>query len=345
MDFASPKILYLLLLIPFFVALYFFARKSRQRKLKLFGKPSVVSSLMPMASKYMPPIKLIVSLIALAAIIVVMARPRFGEKEQEQHRQGIEVMIAFDVSRSMLASSNDDAKSVSRLNRAKLILSRLIDTLDDDKVGLIVFAGSSYTLLPLTNDFSVAKMYLNEVSPDMVPTQGTDIGMALNMAMQAFTSEDDVRKAIILITDSEDNEENAVSVAELAAKAGIQIDVIGIGSTRPSPIPLGKGDNRYLTDENGAVVMTSRNDAIAMQIAKVGNGIYIDGSTADATDKLLSHLDNLEKSDFGVVKYKASAEQFPWFAWIALLMLIIDVFLLDRKNGWLHKINFFSKQK
>ncbi len=345
MDFAYPHLLILLLLIPIFVGLYVWSRISRRKKLQRFGKQHTIASLMPNASKYMPAINIILSMVALAALIIAIARPRGGEKEVSENRQGIEVMIALDVSRSMLASSNDDAKGISRLNRAKFLLSRLIDKLNNDRVGLIVFAGNAYTQLPMTNDFSIARLYLNEVSTDMVQTQGTDIGAAIRMAMNAFTPDPETRKAIIVITDSEDHEGSAVEMAKTASEAGIQVDVIGIGSLKAAPIPLNINNGEFLKDSSGDVVMTLHNEAAAQEIAKAGKGIYINGSSNDAADKLKNHLDEIEKTDFGKAKYKSSAEQFPWFAWIALVFIVAQLFVLDRKIGWLQKINFFTKEK
>lgn len=344
MNFAHPQYLYLLLLIPLVIGLYVMSRISRRRMIRRMGNPEVLAPLMPMASKYMGPIKLIMSSVALIALVVMIARPRGGETEAAEQRRGIEVMICFDVSRSMLASSTDDTKGISRINRAKFILSKLIDKLDNDRVGLIVFAGNAYTQLPMTNDFSIARIYLNEVSTSMVPTQGTDIGAALRMAINSFSPESDASKAIVLITDSEDHEEAAIEMARQAADSGIQVDVIGIGSSRPTPIPVNISKGEFLKDNEGNIVMTALNDATAKAVAQAGKGIYIDGSAGDAVNQLISHLDELEKSDFGDVKFKASAEQFPWFAWIAFVFIAAEIFILNRKNGWLRKINFFTKQ-
>lgn len=346
MNFAYPSLLYLLLLIPAFVGLYIWARLARKRKLRHFGNISTLSALMPDASRYTGPIKLIVSLIALAAIVIALARPRWGGdgNGEETTRSGIEIMICLDVSHSMNASSNDDARGVSRLNRAKLLLGKLIDKLSNDRVGLIVFAGSAYTQLPITNDFSIARMYLNEVNTNMVTTQGTDIGMALRMAINSFSPDDKFNKAIILITDSEDHEQGAIEAAKQASEAGIQVDVIGIGSIKPTPIPLNSARTEFLRDHNGDIVMTTLNDETARLIAQAGKGVYINGSSNDAVDKLVEQVDNIEKTDFATKQYSASAEQFPWFAWIALFAIVIEILILDRKNGWLKRINFFSQK-
>ncbi|MDE5573823.1 MAG: VWA domain-containing protein [Muribaculaceae bacterium] len=341
-NFAYPTLLYLLLLAPALYGLFYLARLARRKKLRKYGNISVLKPLMPHASPYKPYIKITLELIALVALVFALARPRAGEKEAQEDTQGIEVMIAFDVSRSMLASSNDDPAGISRINRAKYILDRIVDKLDNDKVGLIVFAGEAYTQLPMTTDFVSAKMYINSLSTDMIQSQGTAIGEAISLAMRGFTSDETIGKAIILITDAEDHEGNAVEMAQAAAKRNIQIDVVGIGSTNGNPIPL---DNRgtYLKDIEGNVVTTALNADAATEIAHATDGIFINGASGSAISDLTESLDRLEKGDLKHVTYKASAEQFPVFGWIALIFLIVDIFILDREIGWLTKFNFFTK--
>lgn len=343
MKFAYPALLYLLLLLPLVFGLFYLARSARRRKLKKYGRLSVLASLMPEASRYKPAIKITLELIAIAAIVIAVARPRAGEKEAVENAEGIEVMVAFDVSRSMLASSNDDPNGISRLQRAKYILGKLVDDLDNDRVGLIVFAGEAYTQLPITTDFLSAKMYLNDLSTDMVATQGTAIGSAINMALNSFTPDEDINKAIIVITDGENHEGDAVEMARKAKEMGVQVDVIGVGSLKGAPIPVNASRGEYLKDYNGQPVTTALNEKMAQEIAEAGGGVYINGSSSSAVKDLTSQLDELQKSELKHVKYKASAEQFPLFLWIALIFLIVDLFVLDRKIGWLKKYTFFSK--
>ncbi len=341
LSFAYPEFLYLLLLIPVIVALYVFARISRVKNLKRFGRPDVLSALMPDVSKYKPGIKLVLQLIAFAMIVIIIARPRAGAVEQTVKVRGIEVMVALDVSNSMNASSNDDPKSVSRLQRAKLLLERLIDNFGDDKVGLIVFAGNAYTQLPITADFTSAKMFINSINTDMVSTQGTAIGSAIKLAMNSFSGNEKTQKAIIVITDGENFEDDAVSAAKSAADRGIEVNVIGVGSTKGSPIPMGNG--AWMKDNQGNVITTYLNEQTAQQIAKAGGGIYVTGSAGDAASQMSNELNKLAKSDLQKVVYSQNSEQFPVFAWIALVFLIGDLFVLERKNSWLRKINFFTK--
>lgn len=344
LDFANPYLLYLLWLIPVFAVAYWSARLTRKKRIARFGNPDVLRHLMPDVSPYKPSIKLVFRIIVLAALVFMLARPRAGEKEQEEAVAGIEVMIAFDISNSMLASSTDDPNGTSRLDRAKLILEKLLNRLNNDKVGLVIFAGSAKVQFPMTTDFYTAKMYLNELHPSMMSFQGTSVAEAITMAMNGFSPDDKVHKAIILITDSEDHEGDAIEAAKAAAERGIQLDVIGLGSAKGAPIPLPGRQGGYFTDNNGQMVLTTLNEQLASDIASAGDGIFVNGASSDALDRLVKQLDTLQKSEFKHVAYSAGAEQFPLFAWIALIFLVIDIFVLERKNRILKNINFFTKK-
>lgn len=342
-DFANPHLLYLLLTCVAAAGLYALARASRRRKLRRFGRPDVIAALMPEASRYKPTIKIVLEVLALAALVIVLARPRAGQKEQEARVDGIEVMIAFDVSNSMLASSSDDPAGISRLDRSRLVLEKLIDRLHNDKVGLVIFAGDAKTQMPLTTDFYSAKMYLSELQPGMITNQGTDISNAINMAMNGFSPDEDTHKAIILITDSEDHEGEAIEAAKMARENGIQVDIVGVGSAKGAPIPVGGRKGEYMRDMQGNVVTTTINEELGKQLAEAGGGVYVNAASSSALEDLEHQLDTLEKSEFSRVTYSAGAEQFPTFAWIALILLVIDVLVLERKIGWLTHINFFTK--
>lgn len=343
MNFAYPHLLYLLILVPVLFGLFYLARINRRRKIRKFGRPEVLAPLMADASPYTPWIKITLELLAVAMLIIALARPRYGEKEQQETTNGIEVMIALDLSRSMNASSTDDPSGISRLNRAKFLLGKMVDALDNDRVGLIVFAGESYTQLPITTDFVSAKMYINDLSTDMVSTQGTAIGNAIGKAMNSFSPDENINRAIIVITDGENHEGDAVEMARQAREVGIQVDVIGVGSIKGSPIPVNAAKGEFLKDYNGMPVTTALNEEMAKEIAEAGGGIYIPGSSSKAVSELTDQLDLLQKSELKNVKYKASAEQFPVFAWIAFILLVIDILVLDRKIGWLKRYNFFTK--
>lgn len=342
-SFAHPYLLYLLLLIPLIAALQWHARLSRRRRLRAYGKPEVLAALMPEASRYTPGLKLALQMTALAALVVVLARPRAGAKEEISEVQGIEVMVCLDVSNSMLASSTDDPRGASRLQRAKLILEKLFDRLHNDKVGLIVFAGDAYTQLPITSDFTSAKMFLQSISTEMVPTQGTAISAAIDMAMTAFSPDPDMQKAIIVITDGETFDGDPSAAAAEAARQGIQVDVIGLGTAKGSLIPTGR-NGQFLRDDNGNPVTTRLDETTAQKIASEGGGIYVQGASSSAATDIADHLSTLATSQLEKVSYTAAAEQFPLFAWIALIFLTADALLPERKLGWLKKINFFTKE-
>lgn len=347
-NFANPQLLYLLLIVPVIAGLYFLGRSARRRKLKKFGKLNIIQYLMPDASRYMPGVKIIIELLAVVFIIIAIARPYatnsdFGAKEEETSA-GIEVMICFDLSNSMLASSTDDPKGISRLQRAKFILEKLLDKLGNDKVGLIVFAGDAYTQLPITSDFISAKMFINNLNTDVVPTQGTAIGAALNMAINSFTPDSDFQKAIILITDAENFEDNAMEEAKRAADAGIQVDVIGLGTVKGNPIPFNATGTEFMTDYEGNQVKTALNEQLADEIAKTGNGIYVWGGDRNVVDQLSDQLDRLSKTEFKrSAAPSAASELFPVAIVIALCLLLIDMLLPYAKIEWLTKFTFFSK--
>lgn len=342
-SFANPEYLYLLLLLPVVAGLFWLSQRAKAKKIAKFGRAGVVKGLMPEQSKYKPWIRLTVELVLLATIVVILARPRGGAQETNTTMKGIEVMICLDVSNSMNAASDDDAPDVSRLQRSKQVLEKLIDRITGNKVGLIVFAGNAYMQMPITGDAQSAKMYLSSINTDMVPTQGTAIGAAINMACQCFSSNPRTQKTIIVITDGENFEDDAASSAEDARKKGISVNVVGIGSVNGSPVPTADGE--VLTDENGSPAISKLNEKGAMEIAKGGKGVYVNGTASDAVDALNDQLMKLSKTDLGSYNYSLESELFPIFAWIAFILLIAELFILDRKNPILKRFNFFTKKE
>lgn len=349
-NFANIELLYLLLLIPAIAALYTFNRLIRARRLRRFGQPEVIARLMPDSSRYMPTVKIVLQLFALFFLIIALARP-FVIKEQSDDEKGsgesasgIEIMVCLDVSNSMMASSTDDIQGVTRLQRAKFLLEKMVNTMTNDKIGLIVFAGDAYTQLPITNDYLSAKMYLNSISPDMVPTQGTAIGAAIDMAVNSFNPESKFQKAIVVLTDAENFEDDAVTSAKKAAKAGIQVDVVGLGTEKGMPVPLPDDPGHYFTYEDGKEVLSAFNPSVAKDIASAGKGIYIDGSSNQAVSQLDEQLDGLAKTDY--TRYGMpdnTLELYPMAIIMSLLLLLIDIMLPYSKIKWLRNINFFTK--
>ncbi len=338
--FANPEYLYLLLLLPAVWILYFYGQWRNRRHMARMGRADVLQGLMPDVSRYKPGVKFFLQQLALLVLVFLVARPQMGAKLETVKRQGVEIMIALDVSNSMLAQDI----TPSRLERSKMMLSRLLDDLDDDKVGLIVFAGDAYVQLPITTDFVSAKMFLSNISPSMVPTQGTAIGSAIRLAMNSFTPDETADKAIIVITDGENHEDDAVAMAQEAAKRGIKVDVIGIGSPKGAPIPMNDQEGNFRKDRDGNVVITKLNEQMGQEIARAGEGLYV---TADNTNgalrALLNEVEKMKKSEVESKVYSAYDEQFPLLAWIALALLLFDIFVLDTKNKLMKKVNFFDK--
>ena len=343
-SFAYPHILLLLILVPVFCFLYLWARYARKKNLKKFGKIDSLITLMPLVSPYKPPLKLAIQMLALTFLIIALARPWGGIKNQKTTKEGIEVIIAMDASNSMLASATDDPNGPDRMRTAKLTLEKLINRLDNDRVGLLMYAGSAYTLIPVTNDYVSAKMFLNSIDPSQVSDQGTNISAAIEMASSSFSEDKNIGKAIILITDAEelDDMEGVMGAEKSASKSGIQLDVVGVGSV--TPVPLVINGSPLIDDETGEPVRTALNEDLAADIAKAGKGIYVNASNKDALNELDKQLDTLKKSAMESSVYAQHDELFPIFAWIALILIVLDILVLDRKIGWLDKFTFFSKE-
>lgn len=344
-SFAYPKILLLIILIPIIFGLYAWARWSRKKKLSNFGKPSIIKTLIPDVSAYKPVIKISLELAALLFLIIAFARPWGGIKDQKTTKEGIEVIIAMDASNSMYASATDNPEGTSRMRTAKMILEKLINRLDNDRVGLLMYAGSAYTLIPVTNDYVSAKMFLNSIDPSQVSDQGTNITAAIDMATSSFGEDKNIGKAIILITDAEELEdkESVLAAAKNAAKNNVQLDVVGVGTS--TPVPVFVNGSQLIDDLTGEPVNTALNETLAADISKAGNGIYVNAANSDALNELEKQLDTLKKSAFESSIYSQHDELFATFVWIALILLIVDLLLADTKIKWLDKFTFFKKEE
>ena len=338
--FANPGFLYLLLLLPVIAALWMFYQWRKNKALQKFGDPGLVKKLMPEYSSIRPNIKLFLRIIALTSVIIILARPQFGSKLEEVRKQGVEVIIALDVSNSMLA---EDIQP-DRLTRAKQALSRLIDNLENDKIGLIVFAGDAYTQIPITTDYISAKMFLSTISPEMVPRQGTAIGAAIDLGMRSFTPGDGKSKAMIIITDGENHEDDPVAKAEEAAKTGIVIHTIGIGSSEGVPVPFSsRGKKDYLKDNEGNTVITKLDEDILKRIAVNGRGNYVRASSSNlGLDEIFGEIKQMKKQELESKMYTEYNDQFQIFALIAFVFLLTDFIVMDRKNRKLANIRLFK---
>lgn len=329
MHFAHPYILWLLVLIPLLSIGFALLTRRKRRQLESFGDPELVAQLMPEHSSVRPVVKFSILMVTLTLLIFAAARPQFGQNEQTIKRQGIEVMVALDISNSMLAED----VAPSRLDRAKQMLSKLIDKMQEDKIGLVVFAGEAYTQLPITCDYVSAKMFLSTITPSLIQTQGTAIGSAIHTAMRSFGSEQsEAGRAIILITDGENHEDDAIEAAKHAKEAGIHLYVIGIGTGQGAPIPV-PGTNNYMKDRSGQVVVTKLNEQMAKDIAQAGDGAYIHcDNTNTAMRALQQEIDHLATAEIETTVYTDYNEQYQSFALIAFLLLVIEFFIFNRKH-------------
>jgi len=337
--FAHPDFLYLLFLLPAAILLFVINEIRKKKALKRLGDINLVSGLVPELSGIRPVIKFGLQLIALLAGVIMLARPQFGSKIEDVKKQGVEVIIALDVSNSMLA---EDIQP-DRLTRAKQAISRLVDDLDNDKIGLIVFAGDAYIQIPITTDYISAKMFLSAINPNMVPKQGTAIGAAINLAEKSFSPGEGKSKAIIIITDGENHEDDPVKDAEDAAKAGIVIHTVGIGSTDGVPIPFTiNGKKDYLKDVDGNTVVTKLDEEILKKIALSTNGNYVRANNSNiGLDEIFAQIKKMKKQDLESKMFTEYNDQFQIFAAIALFLLIADFIIMDRKNRRLADIRLF----
>ncbi len=337
--FEYPLYLWLLAIIPLLALLRLWMWRVQRRRYKLLGDRSLVRQMMPAVSPYRPSVKFWLLCAAAALIIVMLARPQMGSKILHERRNGIEIIIAMDISNSMKA---EDVVP-SRLQKSKLMVENLITHFTNDKIGIVVFAGDAFVQLPITSDYVSAKMFLQSISPAMIASQGTDIAQALHLAMNSFT-ETKIGKAIIVITDGEDHEGGAVEAAQAAYKQGINVFILGIGDAKGAPIPT--GDGGYMTDMNGNTVMTALNEQMCQEIAQAGKGRYIHVDNTNSAQELLNEqLMRLQKGEVDSVIYSEYDEQFQAVGIIVLLLLILEVLILEVKNPLLKNIKVFKTRK
>lgn len=336
--FEDPIYLYLLAVIPLLFIVRWLMQRQQKRRLRKFGDPDLVRQLMPDVSRLRPAVKFWLLLGALALLIVMLARPQMGTRISHEKRTGIETIICMDISNSMLAED----VTPSRLDRAKMMVENLVDHFTNDKIGLIVFAGDAFVQLPITSDYVSAKMFLSGIDPSLIATQGTDIAAAITLATHSFTQQEGVGKAVIVITDGEDHEGGAMEAAKDARDKGMNVYVLGIGSTSGAPIPLGNGE--YLKDNSGQTVMTGLNDAMCRQLADAGGGAYIHvENNSNAQEVLDSELDKLAKKEISSTIYSDFDEQFQAVGILVLLLLVIEVCILEIKNPLLKRVSLFRR--
>lgn len=339
-QFANREYLYALLVIPVIVLIFIIAWQMRKRAIKNFGDLKIIKVLMDDVSFLRPVWKFGLVMLALGFLIVGLAGPQIGSKLKEVKRKGVELVIALDVSNSMLA---EDIQP-NRLERSKRAISKLLDELQNDKIGLIVFAGEAYVQLPITTDYAAAKMFLSTVNTQVVPTQGTAIGAAIELAMKSFTSETEKNKAIIIITDGENHEDDAIAKAEEAAEKGIIVHTIGMGLPKGAPIPIGNsGRSNFRTDRTGQIVISKLDETMLQQIASAGRGKYIRANNSQSgLNKLFEEINRMEQSEIESTAYSEYEDRFQYLIGAALFLLLLDFVILERKNKYFKKVKLFG---
>lgn len=324
-NFAQAQYLFLLLLIPLFFVFQAIVQGMRRRRLRKLGDESLVKALMPSYSAGKAWIRTVFFSLGFFFLVIALSRPQIGAKLKEHQTKGAEIMIALDVSNSMLAEDY----SPNRLERAKLAISRLVDKLRDDRIGLIVFAGNSFVQLPITTDYVSAKMFLRSISTGSVPIQGTAIGEAINTSIRSFSAQSEKSRAIIVITDGENHEDDPVAAAKQAAEMGIRVFTIGVGSPEGKPIPV---DGELLRDRNGEIVVTRLEESVLEDIAKAGNGLYVRaGNSEFGLNPIIDDIRKMEDEMYSSIVFEEYDEQFMYFLAIALVFFVIELLIGDRR--------------
>nr|MBP7472017.1 VWA domain-containing protein [Prevotella sp.] len=337
--FEDPIYLWALLIIPILALIRLIGWRRNKFRMRKFGDPKLVRQLTPNISKYRSSVKFWLMVSIYAVLVIMLARPQMGSKISHEKRNGIETIIAMDISNSMLAED----VAPSRLDKSKMLVENLVDNFSNDKIGLIVFAGEAYVQLPITSDYVSAKMFLQNTDPGLIQTQGTDIAGAINLALHSFTPATNVGRAIIVITDGEDHEGKAIDAAKEAYKKGINVFILGIGDAKGAPIPM--GDGSYLKDRSGNTVMTKLNEDMCKEVAQAGSGKYIHvDNTSDAQEELNGDISKLQRGESDSVIYSAYDEQFQALGIIAILLMITEICILEVKNPLLKNIKFFKKR-
>src|ERR1035437_5405869 len=336
--------LYAFGLIPLFIIVYWVVFRWRKKALAAYGDISIIQRLFPDVSKSKRVWKFVLFLFAFAFLIIGIVNPQVGSKLEEVKRKGADLMICLDVSNSMKA---EDLQP-NRLEKAKQAIAKLLDKLEGDRIGIIVFGGEAYVQLPITTDYSAAKLFLESINTDMIPTQGTAIRAAIDLSIESFGKDEGKNKAIIIITDGENHEDDAVKATEVAAEKGITTHTIGMGSAEGSPIPVYKNNVRegYRKDKDGNTVVTKLDEQILKEIAAAGNGIYVHATNSDpGLNNVLNAIGKLEKKQFESKMYSDYEDRFQWFISAALVLLLIEVFLSERKSKIYERLNLFNDKK
>jgi len=340
----EEKYFWLLLIIPFLVMLYALLLLWKKRSQKQFATPEMLQKLSPEKSRFKPGLKFIILLFALASLTMALVNPKIGTKMETVTREGVDVVFAIDVSKSMEAEDI----APNRLEKSKQLVTQIINDLAGDRIGIIAYAGSAFPQLPITTDYAAAKMFLQAMNTDMVSSQGTAINDAIDLATTYYDDTNQTSKVLFIISDGEDHFGEVGPTAKKAAELGIRIFTIGVGTIKGAPIPLKKNGiiQSYKKDQNGETVITRMNEETLKEIAANANGKYIGGNiTSEVTAQVTEILQNMDKTEFEAKQFADYQSQYQWFLGFGILLLLLDVFLLERKTFWVKKLNLFNEQR
>jgi len=344
MELDEKKYLYLLFILPIVVLFFLLNLYWKRKKQREFGDLDLVRKLSPESSVFKPILKLVMILLALAGLILGLVNPKIGTKMETVKREGIDIVFAMDVSKSMLAED----VAPNRLEKSKQIVSQIINQLGNDRIGIVAYAGSAFPVLPITTDYSVAKMFLQSMNTGIVSSQGTSLDEAIKLSSTYFDDKSKTSKLLILISDGEDHSEGAEAAAEEANKQGMKIITIGIGTEKGSTIPLKKNGfvESFQRDNENQVVITKLNEGGLKTIAKATNGGYVNGNnTKEVIEYVKNALNNIEKTEFQATQMADFQSQFQWFLGFAFAVLFLDIFFLERKTNWVKKLNLFNENQ
>lgn len=336
--------LYALIAIPLLVVIFIWMRNWRKKAIAKMGDKNVVQQLMTDVSTLKPVWKFIFATLALTLLIIAIVNPQIGSKLQDVKRTGADVIIALDVSNSMKAED----LAPNRLERAKQAIAKMTDKLEGDRLGIIVFAGDAFVQLPITSDYSAAKLFLDNINTDIIPAQGTAIGTAIRLGIESFGKDVGKNKSIIVITDGENHEDDAIAAAKEAVEKNITINTIGLGSTEGSPIPLIAGNPQagFKKDKDGATVITKLNEEMLLELASVGNGIYVHATNSETgLNTILEEIGKLEKKEFEGKTFSDYDDKFYWFLYPALFFLLLELLIDERISKWWLQLNLFGDKK
>jgi Ca-activated chloride channel family protein len=336
--------LYLLFILPVLALVFLYNLYWKRKKQREFGDLDLVKKLSPEKSVFKPILKFVVVLLALASLVFALVNPKIGTKMETVKREGIDIVFAIDVSKSMLAED----VAPSRLEKTKQVVSQIINQLGSDRIGIVAYAGSAFPVLPITTDYAAAKMYLQSMNTGMVSSYGTSLDEAIEIATGYFDKDSKTSKLIIMISDGEDHSEGAESAADEARKAGVKIITIGVGTEKGGPIPLRRNGvvESFQRDNENQVVVTKLNEQTLQTIGKSTKGGYVNGNnTKEVLDYVKHALDNIEKTEFESTQMADFESQFQWFLGIAFGLLLLDIFFLERKTAWLQKLNLFNEKE